>query len=498
MSDTHALPPRGHNLPPIIAPTDAEMLADLQNRFPELPKELAEFEEALATYPTEFALEDEDRAAALQDLLGKMKKHKSVLAAHKKTEKKPWDGLVKVVQNFFTKADEAIDGLLETWAPRHQAFLDLKKAEASRKAEEAAQQQREREETARREAEAAEARAEAARQAEAQARQREEEARQRAEEEERKAKLARERAEAAAAEEKRIAREKADRERAEREVNDTSLKAIRRHMKDVDKLNTLSEADEASEAEIAQLDALVRPGGIVSVLAGPVASSHLLDDDQREEVQALSVKLTLLRKALAERFDAKERRRRAKEAKEAAERDAAAAAERARLREQEEARATAARAERERLDREALDAKDRQKAAQGDVREARAEQRGAVADQKDAAKTQKASTADAERAANRADRIESRLENSTDADLSRTRGDLGSTGALVRRWVHVVTDEAALRAVSGPLGEHFTEDALSGAAYRWMRAHQAGFTGERVEGRLPGVVFVYEQGARIA
>jgi hypothetical protein len=426
-----------------------------------------------------------------------MKKHKSILAAHKKTEKKPWDGLVKVVQNFFTKFDECIDERLEKWLPVHQAFMDLKKAEAIRKAEEEAEKQRAAEEAARKNADEAEARAATAKAEEEAAKKREEEARARAEEEEKKAAAAKTAAEAAAAEEKRIADKKRMRERAEKEQNAENLRAIRRHMKDVEKLNTLAEAGEASDSEAQQLNALIRPGGIVSVLASPVASSHLLDDDQKAEVEALRLRLDELRKLANAQFDAKERRRRATEAKKAAEQEAATAEERRVAREADEAKAEKARKAYERLQAEADAAKERQRAAKDDVREARADQREAVADHKDATKQAKVADTDADRAANRAGRIERRLEG-TDADIAGPlRGDLGTTGSLTRRWALHIVDEAALRAMCGPLGEHFTEDALNGAAYRWMQAHQAGFKGERVEGALEGVVFMYQQGTTI-
>ena len=62
-------------------------------------------------------------------------------------------------------------------------------------------------------------------------------------------------------------------------------------------------------------------------------------------------------------------------------------------------------------------------------------------------------------------------------------------------------DEDALREVCGPLGPTFTEDALNGAAYRWMLARISGWSGkERIEGKdigLPGVTFAYQQGTRI-
>lgn len=492
---TDTLPPRTHNLPPIIPPTDADFLADLQNRYPELAKELAEFEGALASYPDK--IEDEAVAANLQDLLGKIKKTQSVYKAHRGTEKKPWDTLAKVAQNFFGKAEEKLDGWLETWKPRYQAFLDKKAADARRAAEEEAERQRQDAERLRKEAEAA---AEAKRKAEedaAAAVRREEEARRRAEEEDRK----RVEAEAAAArareEEKRIAREKGERDKAEKETNTANLRAIRVHMKTVERLHALSEAEEASEAEAAQLDELIQTGGVVGNLASTVATSLLLDDDQKEEIGKLRQRIGELRMATNERFDAKERKRRAALEK-AAEAEAARLSEQRRLaRENDERLAAEARAAREKEEAAAAEAKARSKDAKTEMRDARDDAADANSAIKQAGRTEKALGQDADRASNRADRIDTKLDNSTEADLNRTRGDLGTVGGTVRRWQSNVVDEAALRAECGPLGEHFTSDALSAAAYRWMRAHQVNFAGERVADALPGVVFTYERDAQI-
>jgi hypothetical protein len=186
-----------------------------------------------------------------------------------------------------------------------------------------------------------------------------------------------------------------------------------------------------------------------------------------------------------------ERRRKAEEEREAKEQ--AAAAERARLRKLDEERSAKAKADREAAEKEVEEAKASVKAAKAEVRASAADARDAFADQKSAAKDAKVLGDDADRTENRADRIERKLEKSTDADLSRTRGDLGTIGGLTRRWARIITDEAKLREACGPLGEHFTTDALEGASYFWMRAHQVAWKGrERVENELPGVVFVYE------
>lgn len=500
----------GHNRPPIVPPTDEDMLADLQGRYPELQKELAEFESALATYPKEFTLKDEESAAALQDLLGKMKKHKSQIAAYKKDEKKPWAGLVNVVLNFFTKGDEKIGELLEEWQPRHQAFMDLKKEESRRKAEEELERQRAAAEASRLAAEKAKAEEEAAKARAEEERRKEQEAREAAEratkeKEEREAAAA-----AAKAEEKRLADEKRDRDRAEKEKNAANLRDIRRHMKDVDKLNMLAETEEAAPEELAQLEQLIKHGGIISLLAGPVAGSPLLDDEQRSDVDALKKKLDELREAGNARYNTREKARREKEQKAAEDAEAKASAERARRRAEEEAALAEATKKREAEEAAAAKANEERKAAEKAARDARTGARDAEAEAKGSVKEQHAHTVNADRSDNRAQRLDNKLGNSTDADLSGTlRGNLGTKGSLTRRWGYVIHDEAALRAgfynpVDGPqpasagLAEHLTTGALEGAVHRWMQSHQASFVGERIEDRLPGVTFMYEQGSRIA
>ena len=495
MTDT--LPPRTHNLPPIVAPLDAEMLADLQARYPEVAKELDAFEAALKTYPERLTLKDAETAAALQDLLGKMAKQKAVLAGLKKHEKKPWDTLVKVVQNFFGKGEEKIDGWLGVWKPRFQEFLDLKEADNRAKAEAEAERQRAEAVRLEREAEEAAERKRKAEAEEAEAWRREEEAlaaAARAEEERRQAEA---RAAEAKAEEERRAKEKRERDKAERDQNTEAFRAIRRNMKDAERLHLMGEGDEATEDEIAQLDGLVRAGGVIGNLAAPVAASMLLDDEQKIEIETIRGRLGELRKAANGRHDAKEQRRRERERKAAEAAEAAAAAERAARRRAEDEEHARAKAAREKADAEALALKEAEKAAKGDVRAARADARDAVADQKTAARDEKRLDTDSDRAANRAGRMERRIENSTDADFSRTRGDLGTVGGLTGHWAYSVTDRDALLAKCGPLAAFFTEDAVDGAVYRWMRAHQGEFTGERIEGRLPGCVFMWTRDVAI-
>lgn len=495
MTDT---PTRGHNMPPITAPTDAEFLADLQGRYPEIATKLDEFEKALASYPERLTLKDEAIAANLQDLLGQMKKQQTVWGAFKKSEKKPWDTVVKVVQNFFGKSEDKVDAWLDKYKPIYQQFLDLKEADNRRKAEEAAEAQRAEAKRLQDEADAAEARRLKAEEEAAAAVKREEEARAAAAAAEAEQRAAEERAAAAQAEERRLADAKRARDKAEREGNETALRGIKRHMKDAEKLHALCESDEASDEEVKNFDLLVQAGGVIGNLAGPVAQSLLLDDEQKAEIATVRARLGELRSAVNARHDAKERKRREVARKRAEAEEAAAAEARAAARRAEEEAAARVAEERRVAEVAALQAKGKVTEAKTEVRDARADHREAVSDAKGAVRDGKRLGADADRAENRADRLDRKVTESTDADFSRTRGDLGSVGGITGRWGYEVIDRDALLRTLGQLAAYLMEDAVDAAVYRWMRAHQGEFEGERVEGRLPGCVFMWVRDARIS
>ncbi len=489
----------GGNRPPITPPAEADCRADLERRYPEIKTKLDEFEKALATYPQDIT--DSEVAESLQDLLGQMKKNQRAFKANRAAEKEPWNGVIKIVQNFFSKAEEKIDGWLEVWQPRYQAFLDRKAEEGRRAAEAEAEKQRFDAERLRKEAEAAEGRRVAAEKAAAEAAQREQQARERREDEERRAAEAKARAEAAAAEEKRLAEEKRQRDKAEREQNAANLREAKRLMKQAENLHLLAEGEEANADEIAGLDMMVRTGGTIGNLGTLLFHSALLSDDERAEVNAIRNRLHELRVAFNDRASAKERKRREKEHKAAEEQAAREAEERARIKAEEDAKLAAARAERERAEADAAAAKATARDTGKEISEARRERQGAASAATKAGREAGKLDTDADRTENRADRLDRRLGDSTDADFSRTRGDLGTVGSLTGMWKHDIQDEAALRAVCGPLGQHLTSDALSGAVYRWMVAHREGFPedSERVtDPALPGVVFVWERTARIA
>jgi len=491
--------PIGHNVGPITFPKDEEMLADLQRRYSDIDGRLKEWEAALAEYPTDIPLDQEDVAQSLQDLLGQVKKDSRRWDADAKGEKSPLNKLVKIVGNFFTTRVEKAEAMLEKWAPVHQAFLDKKKAEALRKAEEEAARQRQVEAEARAAAARAEEERRAAEARAAEERRKEEEARAAAAKAEAEKKAAEERAAAAKERERQLAEEKRIRDREEKEQNNTNLREIRNYMRRAEHLNSLADADEINDEEAKELDNLVRPGGSIGNLAAPVAASLLLGEDQVAAVEATRARLGELRTAISDRLGKREKAKREREAAAAAERELLEAERRRLARAEEEQRLAEAKKAREAEEAAAEAAAEVRRAEQQRAREARDAANTAEAETKAAGKEIKAANTEAERAANRGDRIENRLERSTDADLSRTRGDLGTVGSLTRRWVYYITDEAPLREACGPLGEHFTTTALEGAVFHWMRAHQAGWSGrERVEDALPGCTFAYEQEARIA
>lgn len=484
----------GGNFPPVVVPTEQSMLDDLQTRYPEVKSELAEMETALATYPD--VIEDEETAKSLTDNLGKIGKLRKSWKAYRGDEKKPWNTIIGIIQNFFVTGEEKLEGWDTKYRPRLQVYQDKKKAEADAARE--AELERQRVETARLLAQAEEAKLDAL-YAEALvelAEYDEAKARARAEEQERIRKEAQERADALAAQEKARADEKKKRDREERENNDTALKAIRRHMKDAEKLHTLAEADEANDDEDKTLDAIVRPGGMVSVLAGPVASSTLLDDDERTEIEGVRLRLNELRTGIEGRSNKRERtkREKARLAEEAA--DKVRANNRMWDDAYHELEMHDQRKIREAAQAEADLAREAETKAKGSIKDARAANRDASAGLRDAERDVRLTDKDAQRAENRTDRMAKNLENATDG--GRVRGEFSAVSSQTGRWTHNILDDKALRAVCGPLGEHFTDDALSGAVYQWMVAHRDGFEGERVtDPALPGTIFIWERGLAI-
>lgn len=491
MTDTPAM---GHNRPPVSSPADADVKTDLETRYPEVKKELDEMDAALATMPSIIA--DDETARALTDNLGKIGKLRKSWKAYRADEKKPWNTVIGIIQNFFVTGEDRLEKMDEKWRPILKEWQDKKEAEAVAARQAEIERQRAESERLRFEAEDrnmdalwAEARKELAEYDEAKARERLEK-----QEADRRAAEARAETERLRQKEIEDARKKADRE--ERDRNAESLKSIRRHMKDAEKLHALAEADEANEDEIAQLDTIIKPGGMVSGLAGPVNSSLLLDDDQKPELDGIKTRLGEIRSAFEERSNKRERAKREKarlkeeaEAKERAEdRMWADAREDLRLHDQRKARESA--------DAEVEKAKLAEKATKGEISDHRAAHRDAHAGAREAGKAARGAEEQADRTENRVDRLQKKADNATGD--GQQRGDYSALSSQTGRWTANIMDEKALRLVCGPLGEHFTETALQGAVSQWMVAHRDGFEGERAtDPALPGVVFIWERSIAI-
>lgn len=491
---TAPAPGPGHNMPPVVVPTEPAMLADLQTRYPEIKKELDDMDAALKAFPAQ--IKDEATAKALADNLGKIGKLGRAWKANRLAEKKIWTTISNVIQNFFATGEEKLDAWDAEWRPRLKVYQDAKEAEETRKREEALETQRL--ENERLELERldkledllwAEARAELAAYDETKAREA-------AALEIQRRKDAEDRAELARIQERRLADEKAAHEKTERINNSAGLREIRRSMKEAERLHALAEEDAADDDQIAELDEMVKAGGTIGNLASPVAASLLLDEDQRMEIDGCRKRLGEMRNASNERFNKRERNRRAKleEANRLAEEKAAAErAEDALWRDAERELAAWDRAQALKDAEAAKLAEQASRVAAGQHKETGRAAAGAA---RGAAREAREVDTALTKGENRETRMEKQLDDGTDA--GRVRGNFSAVSSKTGRWTHTIFDEPKLRAVCGPLGEHFTEAALSGAVFQWMAAHRDGFEGERVEDQtLPGVVFMWEEGLAI-
>ncbi len=488
----------GHNKAPLVLPKDEEMLEEMRRKFPEIEKEIPDLEKSFATYakpdgtPIELGLKDAEVANALTDLIDQAKKKRKAWKAYGAGEKGPLNKLVKVVTNFFTTADDKVGALLDKFEPPLQAYLDAVEDEKERQRQAEIARQQEKEAAARRAAEEEAARAETARLAAEEERRKEADARAAAEKAQRDREAAEASAAAARAEEKRLADEKRERDRAEKERNVAGLREGKAYMRAAERLHVLEEADEATDMESRQLDDLIRHGGMIGTTMAPVASSHILDDEQKAAVQEIKARLEELRTANNARFNKREQTKRAKAAAEAEARETALAEERRAAKEKADAELAAAQ-ERTRQETEKANAaaEERRKADLA-ARTSREAARGHERDIKEATKGAAKAEDEADRAANRGDRLENR-----GPAKAQSRGDLGALGTKARTWKHYVDDEAAIRATMGPLGPHLGLEEIKSAAFWWMRAHQAGFEGERVlPPELPGIRFSLEEDLR--
>ncbi|MBI1213592.1 MAG: hypothetical protein GC190_19210 [Alphaproteobacteria bacterium] len=499
-TETQFPAPAGHNLPPVEPPTPEAALQDLNARYSEIDAALAEYEKAAKTFPDNLTIKDQDVAQALQDLLGKMKKSLSAWGAYKKEEKGKWNGIVKVVQNFFTTREEKLEALHNKYREKHLSFLELKAAEERRAAEAEAERLREIAAAEAAKALAAENERKRAEEERAAAEQRRIEAERRASEEraakeraEQEAKAARERA----AELERQAKERA---RVERKLLDEKAQDLKLKLAYAKRICALLENDEAEEAEIETLDENIKPNGLISQIAARILSSSEKTEQDEAAVSDATQQVATFRDALSRHRQAEEAERKREQEAEEAERQRIAKEAREK-REAELAELEAARAEEAKAKADVEAAKERAAAAKAEQREAASSEKAADRGLRSAERQERSTGQTAAKADARAGRFEGRVDNTEEYKLGTTRGDLGTVGSLTARWTYNIVDEAALRAVSGPLGEHFTLEALQGAVHRWMSSHRGSLTGPvgaRVKGLLAGTEFVREIDSRIA
>lgn len=425
----------GDNLPPIVPPSEADLLADLTARHPTVEARFKELSAAAATVPVE--IKDEETAKKVQDLLKSMTAAKAAWKALRDQEKGGWDRLAKTAYNFFIGPAEKLDVIIgDRDTPgikaRYDAYLEAKAEAARIETEKRAKEERDKAARVRKEAEEAETRRlQAIADAEA------------AEERERKARAAVEQAERdrIAAEERRAAAEEAERQalarRREREANERAaltlykqqMTAAVREAKDLSAKEMAGTANDAEKARLAiVLDELAT---LNRRLAG---SEEFLTPEQIAERQSEQREIDTLKRI------------------------------------QDEA-ATAAKA-----------AKAIETAAKKDVRAAMGDHRAAVTVQKSAATEQRVAERAAEKTEARADRLDRKLLDTNDAEFSRLRG-VATVGSLAGRWYYDVTDFSALPAEA--LWAYVSQDAKSAAVYRYMVDNaRAGNTPPALEGAI--------------
>lgn len=493
MSDA-TLPPKTHNNPPVSVPNEADLLDDLKTRYPDVEKRMDELEAAAKTFPERIT--DDENAGKLQDLLRQMSVAKAQWKSTRGVEKRPWDGLAKVVMNFFGSKEEKIDELVAKLKPVHTRYLEDKAEEERIRREDAARKQREEADKAAKAAAEAEERRLAAVKAEEEANARAEQARKDAEAAETRRLEALERARLAKEAEDRAERERKDRDRAEREVNATNIRELKALLKTADKLAAKAEEapDRVADVEAAELDELINAGGKIGTVASKLAASLLLDDEEKETLSQTRTRLAAWRNARDAGLQVVENKKQAaareKAEKARAAEDARLAADAKRRRGEEDARLKAATEAREKAEAEAAKAREDAKNAKAEVRDARAEAREAFDDQRDAAKDHRQLSGQAEKNEKRADRMETKLEEASDAELSRTRGS-GSVGSLSGRWDFTVNNREAIPLER--LRGYLHPDAVDAAITKYMRDNR---TTQGVP-PLDGVEFYWNPDGRI-
>lgn len=488
MSDAPVADARpGHNKPPVTPPHETDLLEDLKARYPGVKPKLDELLASAATVPD--TIENDEDAGKVQDLLRSMADALRRWKADRTAEKGPWAKLADIAYNFFKDKEDKLGAAEKLVRAKHTIYLEAKEAAEEKRRALAAEAERKKADEARVAAEKAAQEKAAAEAAKAKAEEDERLALERAAIAKEQQRIAEEKARLAAEEAKRIEADRKARDKVERERHVGVLKQLLGHAKMAARLHDNGLTDETPQADIDQLDALVRPGGIMAVLLGQVMGSSYLDTIQVQEVEQTQTMLDNMRQVLEERLDDKQRRKRERERKAQEKADAAAAAERDARRKADEAAATAAREARDKAEAEAKAARADATAAKNEAREASEDANEAHADAKQAARDEASAVKGADKLDARAGRAERSLENATSADLSRTRSELGTTGSLAGRWNYVVEDRNALVAYFGPLGQYLNPEAMDAAVHRYKMQNQATWTETPHRTEVPGVFF---------
>lgn len=153
------------------------------------------------------------------------------------------------------------------------------------------------------------------------------------------------------------------------------------------------------------------------------------------------------------------------------------------------AKAATVQAEKAKAETEAAEAKKRAAAAKDEEDRSRKVRVAATTTAAHADRDADLSMKGAMRAAGRADRMDRNAE--SPAEMSRTRGDLGTVGSLARRWAVRSVDRDEVSPSS--IWPHIATSAIEAAAYRYMQAH----IGDEGGPKLRGVVFEQIEEARI-
>lgn len=430
----------GHNRGPVTPPFDTDLLEDLKSRYPNVQPKLDELLASAASVPEK--IEDDETAGKVQELLRNMGDSLRRWKADRTAEKGPWSKLADIAYNYFKDREDKLSPVEKLIRARHTAYLERKAEAEERRRADLAEKQRQEADRLKREAEEAEwdriwaeARQELAEWHEADAQRR----RKAALEDQMYAEAC---AELAAYDERKALERKAAREAEEAIQRKADKKRLTQLNREADGLAVKDQAGTITDEERDRYRQLIGQNGEIPALQAKLGGdkSHL-SAEERAELEAEEKNLARLRDERVANH---------------------AAAEKAKL---ERAKAAAA-----------------EKAASKQANTLATEVKEAW---REAAQLAKG----AEKADARAGRAERQVENASDADLSRTRSELGTVGSLAGRWVHVVEDDKALMAYFGPLGRFLSPEMRAGAVYHYMREKQANFTETPVRTEVPGVFF---------